>query len=92
MSSYITTHFNGLVLSGRGFCSAEGYITPVKDVWLTTKLQKIKYGEKSKWVNRKIPTAFARVFALSSDVIVGVQCVFKIQIPKTYQPKELLTT
>ncbi len=45
--------------------------------------------ERSKRVNRKIPTfAFARVFALSSDVIVGVQGIFKIKVPQIYQPKK----
>ncbi len=48
--------------------------------------------ERSKRVNRKIPTTFARVFALSSDVIVGVQGIFKIKVPQIYQPKKIITT
>ncbi len=81
----LITQFNGLVWSGRGLCSAEGYIIPVKMSYWTNKKWNM---ERSKRVNRKIPTAFARVFALSSDVIVGVQGIFKIKVPQIYQPKK----
>lgn len=49
-------------------------------------MEKVKAGKQKK------PTAFARAFALSFDVIVGVQGIFKIKVLRTYQAKELLTT